>query len=230
MLKCQATPVARSAESPSFALSSLASTHAELALAPDSDCLNAGDEVLLINLQGTPQATENVGNGATQRGLGQRSERHFHGGENTSLRRARKHRLQLGFGGRSAKGGFDSRAPFRKAHRARGLASRGFPAGGIVLLLTQELSVGSTGKISATSSDDQRDVSSSGGTVLIRGQSLNLGTGRVTALGSVAHGISGATSGLSNQSSPGYVILETSGTVDGSSDPVANVVPQPTAL
>ncbi|HEY5376071.1 MAG TPA: hypothetical protein VIK01_20465 [Polyangiaceae bacterium] len=108
--------------------------------------------------------------------------------------------------------------------------SHGDPAGGIVLLLTDELHVGSTGKISATPHDEQRDISGSGGTVFIRGSSLTLGAAQVTAQGAVAHGINGATLGLSNQSSPGYVILDTGGTVNGTSDPAASVVSNPMAL
>jgi hypothetical protein len=103
------------------------------------------------------------------------------------------------------------------------LAAGQQPAAGIVLLLTHQLTVGTTGSISATATEAQRDVSASGGTILIRGASLSLGTGRVTALGAVAHGFGG----LTNQSSPGYVILETGGKVEGTTDPAANVVADP---
>jgi hypothetical protein len=368
------------AESPSFALASLASATAELASAPDSDCLSAGDEVLLINLQGTPQATSNVGNwellsvasvsGATVTFTSAKA-RHYgdpantdsnlgtgadqqkvalirvpHFGELTvpegvtlttaawdgtaggvvALRAAsldvegtitagdigyraghwseddasctdsvvtEAGESITGLGSAStlhnagAPGGlgaltgvsFITESPLNPSagHALPGepglngngrtlgepgvaygsgdgslltmgsgasgnvtcdnnfvgpalSGSRWDPAGGIVLLLTEELLVGSTGKISATPPDEQRDISGSGGTVFIRGSSLTLGTAQVTAQGAVAHGTSGSTLGLSNQSSPGYVILDTGGTVDGTSEPAASLVSNPTAL
>ena len=97
------------------------------------------------------------------------------------------------------------------------------PAAGIVLLLANTLTVGDGGSISATPTDSSRDVSCSGGTVLIRGGSFDLGSGRVTALGSVARGVNGPTLGLSNQSSPGYVILDATGAITGTSDPEASI-------
>src|SRR5450432_3065336 len=369
------------AESPSFALASLASATAELVNAPDSDCLSAGDEVLLINLQGTPQATSNVGNwellsvasvsGATVTFTSAKA-RHYgdpansdsnlgagaaqqkvalirvpHFGELTvpegvtlmtaawdgtaggvvALRAASLHvegtitAGDLGYraghwskddasctdsvvteagesitglgsattlhnagapGGLGALTGvsFISESPLNPSagHALPGepglngngrtlgepgaaygsgdgllltmgsgasgnvtcangvvgpalsSSSNGGPAGGIVLLLTDELHVGSTGKISATPPDEQRDISGSGGTVFIRGSSLTLGTAQVTAQGAVAHGISGSTLGLSNQSSPGYVILDTGGTVAGTSEPAASLVSNPITL
>jgi hypothetical protein len=50
------------AESPAYSVTALSSTSATLATAPDDGCLAGGDEVLLINLQGAPGATVNVGN------------------------------------------------------------------------------------------------------------------------------------------------------------------------
>jgi hypothetical protein len=96
------------------------------------------------------------------------------------------------------------------------------PGAGIVLLLANTLTVGAGGSISATPTDSSRDVSCSGGTVLIRGGSFDLGSARVTALGSVARG-NNATLGLSNQSSPGYVILDATGAITGTSDPAASI-------
>jgi hypothetical protein len=48
-------------ESPSYPVTGLTSTTATLSAAPAAGCLAAGDEVLLINLQGSPTATANVG-------------------------------------------------------------------------------------------------------------------------------------------------------------------------
>ncbi len=101
------------------------------------------------------------------------------------------------------------------------------PAGGIVLLLANTLSVSETGSISATPADTSRDISGSGGTVLIRGESLALGSERVTARGAIAHGTAGPTLGLSNQSSAGYVILDASGSVSGTTDPEASIASAP---
>lgn len=56
------TPGRTCDEAPMFAVSSLTSTTATVATAPVGDCLVAGDEVMLINLQGTSSATVNVGN------------------------------------------------------------------------------------------------------------------------------------------------------------------------
>jgi hypothetical protein len=50
------------AESPAYSITALTSTTATLSATPDAGCLTAGDEVLLINLQGAPGATANVGN------------------------------------------------------------------------------------------------------------------------------------------------------------------------
>jgi hypothetical protein len=49
-------------EAPHFALTALTGLTATLDEAPTDDCLAAGDEVLIINLQGAPGATDNVGN------------------------------------------------------------------------------------------------------------------------------------------------------------------------
>ncbi len=48
-------------EAPQYAVTGLSATSATLATAPVDDCLAAFDEVLLINLQGTPEASVNVG-------------------------------------------------------------------------------------------------------------------------------------------------------------------------
>jgi hypothetical protein len=49
------------AEAPQWSVVSLAATTATLSSAPLGDCLAAGDEVLLLDLQGTPSANANVG-------------------------------------------------------------------------------------------------------------------------------------------------------------------------
>ena len=45
-----------------FAVAGLTATTATLAATPDQGCLVAGDEILLVNLQGAPSAVDNVGN------------------------------------------------------------------------------------------------------------------------------------------------------------------------
>ena len=50
------------AEAPEFSVTALAATSATLGSAPADDCLAPGDEVLLINLQGAGDKTDNVGN------------------------------------------------------------------------------------------------------------------------------------------------------------------------
>jgi hypothetical protein len=55
------TPGRTCADSQSYAVTGLTSTTATLGAAPNAGCLAAGDEVLLINLQGTPTATPNIG-------------------------------------------------------------------------------------------------------------------------------------------------------------------------
>jgi len=50
------------AEAPAYSVVALSPSEATLNAAPPEGCLEAGDEVLLINLQGIASATENVGN------------------------------------------------------------------------------------------------------------------------------------------------------------------------
>lgn len=50
------------AEAPAYSITALSARGATLAQAPDDGCLAAGDEVLLINLQGTEAAYANTGN------------------------------------------------------------------------------------------------------------------------------------------------------------------------
>jgi len=97
--------------------------------------------------------------------------------------------------------------------------------GGVVLLLVDTLTVRASGSITATPPDASRDVSASGGYVLIRGNHVAVGDGQITALGATAHSGSTPTAGMSNRSSAGYVVLQTANAVDGTTDPVANVVP-----
>ena len=49
------------AESPTFSVTGVTATTATLASAPTADCLATGDEVLLVSMQGTPTANDNVG-------------------------------------------------------------------------------------------------------------------------------------------------------------------------
>jgi hypothetical protein len=100
------------------------------------------------------------------------------------------------------------------------LVGGGIPGAGIVAVFAGDVIV-SGGAIVATPSDAARDVASSGGYVYLRAANVDLGTGRVTARGAIAHG-QAATAGLSNPAGNGYVVVHASGTVAGTSDPAAS--------
>jgi hypothetical protein len=96
-------------------------------------------------------------------------------------------------------------------------------AGGIVLLLVDEVDVAETGSISASPPAAARDIAFAGGYVMLQGERLALGTDRVTARGSTGGGINGPTANFQNRASPGYVVLRAAN-IQGSTDPDA-VVP-----
>jgi hypothetical protein len=96
-------------------------------------------------------------------------------------------------------------------------------AGGIVLILGGDITVTSTGAISATPIVFERDVAASGGYVMLRGRDLDVGRSRVQAVGGVALGGSPATMGMSIAGGDGYVVLEGSGTITGTTSPPARV-------
>jgi len=94
-------------------------------------------------------------------------------------------------------------------------------AGGIALLLVDDLEIAATGSITATPPDAPRDVAFSGGYVYVRGTTLALGTARVTALGSFGTVPLGPLMGQKNQASPGYIVLSAKN-VTGTTSPAAN--------
>jgi len=96
-------------------------------------------------------------------------------------------------------------------------------AGGIVLVLADEVSLTETGSISASPPDAQRDIAFAGGYILLRGQSLALGTERVTALGSAGKGVNGPTLGQANHAGNGYITLDAP-RVTGTTSPVATLL------
>ena len=55
------------ADAPYYSVTGLTAVAATLSVAPPANCLKVGDEVLLINLQGTPASTVNLGNYETLR-------------------------------------------------------------------------------------------------------------------------------------------------------------------
>ncbi len=358
------------AEAPQYAVASVASDQVVLASEPTDDCLVAGDEVLLINLQGTPGTTDNVGrwelftvsdidtmtvsfdsakteffgdgpgvdtgigSGATDQkvmlvrvpaydaltvpnsgsltanrwdgtvggvvalraglltvdggisavGLGYRSGRwsrgpsacnwsvHTEGGESIgSPAIASTSRNDGGPGGISAQrgGSYNGNTPINPSagHAEPGLPgingrlrTLGEPgaaygvddgerltmgsggagnltcahgvsspalrpsshaAGGIVVLLADTLVVAETGSISSTAPQAGRDLSASGGYVLLRGDNLTLGTDRVTAMGGIGMSGSPPTAGQEIPSSPGFVVIQSNGTVTGTANPPA---------
>jgi hypothetical protein len=94
-------------------------------------------------------------------------------------------------------------------------------AGGIVLLLANQIDIGASGTISASAVDAARDVSASGGYVFLKGTTLNLGTDLVTAKGGVAPSGSSTTTGQTVKSGDGYIVLDGK-TVTGTTVPVAH--------
>lgn len=97
-------------------------------------------------------------------------------------------------------------------------------AGGVVLLLADDLQVGAAGVISARALDEGRDTAASGGMVFIKGASVSLGTSRVTALGATATSPNGPFAGQTVKASDGYVVV-VSGNVTGTTTPTAHVIP-----
>lgn len=102
-------------------------------------------------------------------------------------------------------------------------------AGGIALLLVDDLELTATGAISATPPDAVRDVAFAGGYVFIHGSALSLGSSQVTAQGSVGHRPLGPAAGQTNQGSPGYVVLSAPH-ITGTTDPPALLAANPAAL
>jgi hypothetical protein len=94
-------------------------------------------------------------------------------------------------------------------------------AGGIALLLVNDIKVEATGTISATSPDSARDIAFSGGYVYLSGSTLALGNNRVSALGSVGTVPLGPDIGDTNQASPGYIVLSAT-SVTGTTTPAAH--------
>ncbi|MBV8758270.1 MAG: hypothetical protein JO257_13375 [Deltaproteobacteria bacterium] len=93
-------------------------------------------------------------------------------------------------------------------------------AGGIVLLLTDELTVGASGTISASAGPSSRDVTAAGGYVFIRGGKLALGAGRVTAIGGSTTG-QGVNATSTVAGGDGYVVVQGS-SVTGTTAPAAH--------
>jgi hypothetical protein len=87
---------------------------------------------------------------------------------------------------------------------------------GIIAVFGGDISVSAAGSLVATPVDVS-NAAASGGYVYVRGGNIDLGTGRVTARGATAHDASGAT----NIAGSGYVVVQASGTVVGTSDPAA---------
>jgi hypothetical protein len=98
------------------------------------------------------------------------------------------------------------------------LIAGGTRGAGIIAVFGGDISVSPTGSLIATAVDAFRDVASSGGYVYMRGTNIDLGTGRVTARGATAHNATGA----SNIAGNGYIVVQASGTVTGTSDPPAH--------
>lgn len=93
-------------------------------------------------------------------------------------------------------------------------------AGGIVVLLAQQLTVSSTGSISASAKASSRDITAAGGYVFVRGGALSLGDGRVTANGGSTTG-QGANAGSTVTGGDGYIVVQGS-SVTGTTSPTAH--------
>lgn len=96
-------------------------------------------------------------------------------------------------------------------------------AGGIVLVLADEVTLTETGSISVSPPQSPRDIAFSGGYILLRGKSLSLGTGQVSALGGVGKGVNGPTLGVTNHAGNGYVTLDAPA-VTGTTTPAATLL------
>lgn len=96
-------------------------------------------------------------------------------------------------------------------------------AGGIVLVLADEVTLTQTGSISVSPPQSPRDIAFSGGYVLLRGKSLSLGTGQVTALGGVGKGVNGPTLNITNHAGDGYITLDAPA-VTGTTTPAATLL------
>jgi hypothetical protein len=97
-------------------------------------------------------------------------------------------------------------------------------AGGIVLLIGGDMTVTTSGRITASALTAGRDIAASGGYVLLQGRDLDVGDELVTSLGALALGGAATTAGLSLPASPGYVVLSATGTVTGTTAPAARVI------
>lgn len=95
-------------------------------------------------------------------------------------------------------------------------------AGGIVLVLADEITLTDTASISVTPTP-RRELAFSGGYVLLRGQTLSLGDGRVTALGGVGKNGNAPTATFENHGGPGYIVLDAP-TVTGTTTPAATLL------
>lgn len=94
-------------------------------------------------------------------------------------------------------------------------------AGGIVFITASTLTVSATGRILADAQPLGRDGAPSAGSVMLRGDTLSLGTNRVTAAGVQAISGSPPTVNLVNRSSDGYVWLFFKTSLSGTTTPAA---------
>jgi hypothetical protein len=90
--------------------------------------------------------------------------------------------------------------------------------GGVVLLQAGALTVAPTGRISADGTSYDSRAASAGGTVLLRGDTLTLGTAQVSAEGGVEPSVFGVPTVAA---SPGYVIVLYRTALSGSTVPPA---------
>lgn len=97
---------------------------------------------------------------------------------------------------------------------------KGSAAGGIIVLVVDQVDVAPTGIITSSAKPLARDASASGGYVFVQGRILNLGVDRVTAKGGVGKSLNGPATGQTVASSDGYVVLKGT-TITGTSVPPA---------
>jgi hypothetical protein len=90
------------------------------------------------------------------------------------------------------------------------------------LIIAVTVTVGSTGSITASANMAARDISAAGGYIFIRGTTLSLGTGKVTAVGGSAPG-SGNNAGTPVTAGNGYIVVKGT-TVTGTTNPTANQI------
>jgi len=93
-------------------------------------------------------------------------------------------------------------------------------AGGVIAVFADQLEVTASGSITASAIHESHDVSASGGYVLLRGSTINVGDRRVTAIGGISLSENGPAIGEMAKSSDGYIVVQAKN-ITGTTSPKA---------